>query len=228
MARIRRRVRKKRPSSSARVPTPMPELESHAPATPTVLLVGRSGFRMRFTRLLAVEDRVRIIGEADPQEGTFDLGTIPRVDVVIACANADGSSEALETARAIQRRRSSVAVVLIVERVSRRHLAEYWWEVANWSLMSMDAASDPAKLGSVVESAAHGIRWVEPDIGRMLRDLQEQGHSRESSSDDTTDVRDLADSGGDWKGSSRAHAGGEDAGRWLQNPSRPRKRKSLY
>ena len=68
---------------------------------------------------------------------------------------------------------------------------------------------------------------MEPDIGRMLRELQEQGPSRLSSSEESTEVRELMDPE-NWKGGSRTYAGRGDVGKWLTEPSRRQKGKSLY
>ena len=221
MARIvRRRIRKKRRPTPSSVPVGTLASEPREQSLPSVLLVGGTKFRTLLAPKLAVGRRVRTVAEIDAVTGTLDLTFAPKADVVVAQAGGALSLRNMHAARAVQQKRPGTSVVLVIEQGSREHLAEYWRELSSWSLLTPATAGDPAKLVSVVESTAHGIRWVDPEIGRMLRKFQAAGGPRASAERGVEDVSDFATVRGEWKGRvERAAATGKPGGAWLtQSP----------
>ena len=221
MARIvRRRVRKKRRPATVDLPSATPVAGSPEQQPSSVLLVGQARFRALLAWKLGAGGGVRVLAEIDGETGAFDPMFAPRAHVVIAQAGTAYPSRNMEIARAIQRTRLGVGVVLMVERLSVQFLAAYRWELSNWSLVTAAACSDSAKLASLVESAAHGIRWVDPEVGRALHELAAAGDPHASAVMGIEDLRDIAAARGNWIGRVRNVEGtGRSEGSWLSRPT---------
>ena len=220
MARIvRRRVRKRRRPLVAGVPVETPASEPREKSIPSVLLVGGTKFRALLALKLAAGRRVRIVAEIDAETGTLDLTFAPKADVVVAQTGGALSLRSMHVARAVQRKRPGTGVVLVIEQVSREHLAEYWWELSTWSLLTAAACGDTAKLVSVVESAANGIRFIDREIGRVLQECEAAGGPHAFAEKDVEDLPDFTTAHGEWRGRvKKVAATGESGGAWLSRP----------
>jgi len=220
MARIvRRRLRKKRRPTAAGVLAGTPASEPREQSLPSVLLVGETRFRTLLALKLGTGGRVRIVAEIDAEAGSLDLAFAPKADVVVAHVDEAHSSRNVHVARAVQQKKPGIGVVLVIERVSREHLAEYWQELGKWSLLTPAACGDSAKLASVVESAARGIRWVDPEIGRVLQECEAASGPRASADKEVEDLPDFTTGHGDWTGRvEKVAATGDSGGMWLDRP----------
>lgn len=203
-----------RVSPEALTPEPQEQL------LPSVLLVGRGEFRALLAAKLADGCRARVLAEVDAEAETFDPATALKADVVVAQGGDAVPSLGIETARAVQQKKPAIAVVLVVSRVSREHLLEYWRELANWSLLTPVTCGVEGRFASIVESATHGIRWVDPPIGRVLRQFEEAGGPRAFAETAFEDLPDFASGHGDWGGQVQSTQGSKASeGRWLRDPT---------
>ena len=220
MARIvRRRIRKKRRPTPSSVPVGTLASEPREQSLPSVLLVGGTKFRTLLAPKLAVGRRVRTVAEIDAVTGTLDLTFAPKADVVVAQAGGALSLRNMHAARAVQQKRPGTSVVLVIEQGSREHLAEYWRELSSWSLLTPATCGDTAKFVSVVESAAHGIRWVDPEIGRVLQECEAAGGPHAFAEKGVEDLPDVTTAHGEWGGRvKKVAATGDPGGAWLSRP----------
>jgi len=223
---VRRRVRRRRSPAAAGTPRAAPAPEPREQSLPSVLLVGGPKFRAVLALKLAPGERTHILGEVNAELGTFDPVFAPKADVVVARAGDAPPLRSMEIARAIQQRWPGVGVVLVIERVSREHLVEYWSELYNWSLLTPAACSDPAKLLAAVESTAHGIRWVDPELARALEEFEASGGAHMYAERGLEDLPDFRATHGVWDGQTKkAPATGGAIGTWLREPLTPSERR---
>ena len=212
-----------RVSPGALAPGPQEQLP------PSVLLVGRGTFRTLLAPKLADGCRARVLGEVDAETEPFDPAIALKADVMVAQAGDAVPSLGIEVARAVQQRKPTIGVVLVVTRVSREHLVEYWRELANWSLLTPATCGETGRLVSVVESAAHGIRWVDPPIGRVLRQFEEAGGPRAFVETGFEDLPDFATGHEDWGGQVQKTQGSRASeGKWLSDPTVVPRGRSLF
>ncbi len=196
---------------------------------PSVLLVGRGTFRMLLEPKLADGCRTRVLAEVDADAETFDPVIALKADVVVAQAGDAVPSLGIEVARSVQQRKPAIGVVLVVNRVSREHLMEYWRELANWSLMTPATCGETGKLVSIVESTANGIRWVDPPVGRVLRQFEEAGGPRAFAQTSFEDLPDLTTGHRDWDGQTQSTQGLRGSeGTWLRDPTVVPRGRSLF
>ena len=230
MARIvRRRTRRGRVSPGIRVSPGALASEPQEPQLPSVLLVGRGEFRALVAAKLADGFRTRVLAEVDADAETFDPVIALKADVVVAQAGDAVPSLGIEVARSMQQRKPTIGVVLVVNQMSREHLMEYWRELANWSLLTPATCGETGKLVSIVESTVNGIRWVDPPIGRVLRQFEEAGGPRAFAKTSFEDLPDFATGRGDWDGQVRKTQGSRGSeGTWLRDPTVVPRGRSLF
>ena len=212
--------------TAAGAPRAAPAPEPREQSLPSVLLVGGAKFRAVLALKLAPGERTRLLGEVDATLRTFDPVFAPKADVVVARADDAPPLRSMEIARVIQHRWPGVGVVLVIECVSREHLAEYWSELYNWSLLTPAACSDPAKLLGAVESTAHGIRWVDPELARALEEFEASGGAHMYAERGLEDLPGFRTAHGVWAGQAKkAPATGDTSGTWLSEPVTPPRRR---
>ena len=230
MARIvRRRTRRRRTSPGTRVFPGALSSEPQELLPPSVLLLGSGMFRTILAPKIADGYRARVFAEVDAEGEAFDPALALRADVVVAEAGHAVPSLGIEVARAMQLRKPAIGVVLVVSRVSRAHLTEYWRELANWSLLTPATCGETGRLVGVVESVANGIRWVDPPIGRVLRQFEDAGGPRAFAEKAFEDLPDFGTGHGDWGGQVRRTQGSrESEGRWLSDPTKVPRGRSVF
>jgi len=189
------------------------------------LVIGNVDFRAFMAFRLTDGSDGREVLEIDPDGSAFEPVHAPKADVTLIQADGAGGNGNIEIGRAIQRWRSGTAVALVLERMERWHLADYWWELNNWSLASPVTCDDPEKLANVVESAASGIRWTDTQFLRVLRKCEEAGGPHAFAVSGVGDLPDFLTPHGEWTGGrlEKADATPEPDGTWLDTPRKRRR-----
>jgi len=165
---------------------------------------------------------MRVVAETGGEDPGFAPALAPRSDVVLVEAGRACPSRTMDIARAIQHRQAGAGVVVVIESLSEKHLAEYWWELCNWSLAAPATCAEPGRLLDIVECTVNGIRWVEPRFGRLLEQAARAGGARVFGGTASRDVPDFAVVHGQWSGRVRKAPGTERSeGAWLGHPGEP-------
>lgn len=138
----------------------------------SVVLVGPIQWRnavygmLKGNRKLAVAADV----EGDPRE--VDIYSIPQGDVILIAVDGEHPDNAIEFALRLQAKDRGTGIALVLPNMSYTNLRGFHTYAGSWSLISASACGDPARLGTVLESAGRGIPWVDTAISRLLKEFE--------------------------------------------------------
>lgn len=183
MARIRRIKRRKinraaGDSAGVEAVTTPAEQEQSPRRSSRVVIVGDHIFGLKLTKLVAEETDFTVVATASTIREARAYPNEFNADLTVVEVDFGGPGQGITLARELNERSPGCAFMMVCGPFTKATAQALWvFGTDAWSVITQATAKSPGHFAEAVNSAVHGMTWIEPGVKRELSSFGKRPNS---------------------------------------------------